>query len=589
METIDKYIGYVKKDILGKVPEYLWCERHFVLKVVKNCPSAFVYASAGLQNDRKFVKQAVNLNSEVIKYVSERLKNDKGIALLAVRKNGENLAFVSGELRNDADVIEASLGGNLYKLRYAPEEARDNKEIAIRALSRYGHVIEFVSDRLKADRDVVTAAVGSAWNALGFARGGLNDDRCVVLAAVKHCGIALQFASDRLRDDKEIVLTAIENCDADVLEYASDRLKDDKETVLSAVQKSEYSIAFASGRMRHDSDVIRAVLDTFPSAFERLPDDVQENLDHILFGLESVVRHLPDPEKYTFFEDSTSRYYADYDCAGEDFLDILESIPQEVLRKDSDLNEKVCRLAVRMDDAYYEGDYPYQDVSCRIVSMVEDLYEEKDIPLRPVLKEKLAVLRSASEEKKESKYKHLEQEKRLFYENLDLYEGIVCRSILQYGAERERDFLSPGGGFVRNCMMSFVKDLIYAWQGLYHDSELWTDDCSSVDLNKAYNEISLRLSPGIKVVRNAYEYYYSENVTVELNDNVHLILVRAVTLKIFSIWVNKHDSEHEHGKWLAPDRLDEFCDMVGYIVDVYGKYEELAGQRAAELREKYGL
>ena len=118
----------------------------------------------------------------MIKYVSERLKNDKGIALLAVRKNGENLAFVSGELRNDADVIEASLGGNLYKLRYAPEEARDNKEIAIRALSRYGHVIEFVSDRLKADRDVVTAAVGSAWNALGFSRGGLNDDRCVELA-----------------------------------------------------------------------------------------------------------------------------------------------------------------------------------------------------------------------------------------------------------------------------------------------------------------------------------------------------------------------------------------------------------------------
>ncbi|MBO4770848.1 MAG: hypothetical protein J5563_08720 [Clostridia bacterium] len=90
-------------------------------------------------------------------------------------------------------------------------------------------------------------------------------------------------------------------------------------------------------------------------------------------------------------------------------------------------------------------------------------------------------------------------------------------------------------------------------------------------------------------MRNACEYYYSENVTVELNDNVHLILVRAVPIKIIQIWVNKHDSEHEHGKWLAPDRLGEFCDMVEHIADVYGKYKEIAELRAAELREKFGL
>ncbi|MBO4770847.1 MAG: DUF4116 domain-containing protein [Clostridia bacterium] len=437
MEKTEKYIDCKKEDVIRRVPDCLWCDwlerapeedradetfmkkivllrgeclkfapdslrsdRNVILKVVKNCPSAFVYASGELQNDRKFVKQAVNQNAEVIKYVSDHLKNDKGIALLAVRKDGGNLAFLSEKMQNDADVIEASLGGNLYNLRYAPEKVRDNKEIAVRALSKHGQLLEFVSERLRADGDAVTAAVGSSWNALGFASEDLRDDRDTVLAAERHNGYALQFASDRLKDDKEIVLTAIETYEGNVLCYASERLRDDKETVLAAVRRSEYPIGSASVRLRHDPDVIRAVLDAFPGQFENLPEDVQEDLDVILFGLESVVKHLPDPDNYSFFEDSTSEYYADYDQAAVDFLDILESIPREVLREDSELNDRVCRLAVEMDNAYYEGEYPYQDVSCRIVSMVGDLYEEKDIPLRPVLKEKLYALRKKESEKK---------------------------------------------------------------------------------------------------------------------------------------------------------------------------------------------
>ncbi|MBO4869138.1 MAG: DUF4116 domain-containing protein [Clostridia bacterium] len=623
----EKYINCKKEEVIRKLPEDLWCDwlehasdedkadetfmkkivlrrgeclkfapdplrsdRDVILKVVKNSPSAFVYASVGLQNDRKFVKQAVNRNAEVIKYVNDGFRNDKGIALLAVRQDGGNLAFLSEAMQNDADVIEASLGGNLYNLRYAPEKVRDNKETAVRALSRHGQLLEFVTERLRADRDAVTAAVGSSWNALGFASEDLRDDRDVVLAAVRHDGYALQFASDRLKDDKEIVLTAIETYEGNVLCYASERLRDDKETVLAAVRRSEYSIGSASEQLRHDKDVIRAVLDAFPGQFENLPEDVQEDLDVILFGLESVVKHLPDPENYSFFEDSTSEYYADYDQAAEDFLDILESIPREVLREDSELNDRVCRLAVEMDNAYYEGEYPYQDVDFRIVGMVEDLYEEKDIPLRPVLKDAIDALRRKSEEKRNEKYKHLDTENRLFYQNLDLYERIVGRSVTaENGKEREREYLRPDGGFVKNCMLSFVKDLVYAQQGLYHDCALWKDDGYAVDLDKAYEEISSRLSSEIKVVRNACEYYYSENVTVDVTGDIHLILVRTVPLKIIEIWVNKHDSEHEHGKWLAPDRLGEFCDMVEHIVSVYGTYEKIAEQRAAKLREKFGL
>lgn len=626
METIEKYIDCKKEDMIRSVPDYLWCDwlerapeedkaditfikkivtrrgeclkyasdslradKDIVIKSVRNCAHAIVYASDELQRNRKFVKQAVNLNDEVIRYIRDEFKNDKGIALVAVKKHGENIGFLSEEMQNDIDVMAASLGGNLYNLRYASEKMRDNKDIAIKALSQYGHVIEYVSERLRADKEVVLAAVSSSWNALCFALGGLNNDREVVLAAVSHCGYALQFASDELKNDKEVVLTAIENYEGNALEYASKRLKDDKETVLLAVCRSEYSICSASERLRHDPDVIYAVLDTFPQNFEKLPEDVQENLDYILFGLESVVRHLPDPDNYTFFEDATSEYYMDYDHAKEDFLDILESVPREILREDPALNDRVCRLTVEMDNAYYEGDYPYQDISYRIVSLVENLYEEKDIPIRPVLKEAVNALCKKSEKEKDNKYKHLDTEERLFYESLDLYEKIVGRSVMEYGAERERDYLSQDGGFVQQCMLSFVKDLVYSQRGLYHESELWDNDDYEVGLDKVYEEIKERLSPGIRVVREAYEYYYSENVTVDVSNNIHLILVREFPLKILSIWVNKVDSEHEHGKWLAPDRLSEFCDMVGHISDIYGQYEKIAESKAAELREKFGL
>ena len=626
METIEKYRDCKKEDVIRKVPEDLWCDwlaqapdedradaafmkklvlrrgeclrfapdtlradSNTVLKVVKNCPSAIVYASEELQNNRKFIKQVVNLNPCVIKYLSERFRNDKGIALLAVRNDREIFSSLPEEMQSDADVAEAYLGGKLYKLKNAPEIIRDNRVFAIKILPMGGGLLEDFSERLRADKEVVTAAVGSAWNALGYAAEELRGDRDVVLTAVGHDGYALQFASDELKDDKEIVLTAIATYEGDVLEYASERLKDDKETVLAAVKRCGDSIGFASERLRHDGDVIHAVLDACPGQFENLPEDVQEDLDFILFGLESVVRNLPDPENYSFFEDSTSEYYSDFAQAEEDFLDMFESIPPEELEDDPELNDRVSRLAVELNGAYYkEGNYPYEDVHDGFIRRIEALYEEHDIPVSRVLEKALETLRKESKKKKDDKYNDLSPEERSFYENLDRYEKIVGESAARFGAEGEREYLDPDGGFVKNCMTSFVKDLVYSTDGLYRDSGLWEDDGYEVDLDKAYEEIRARLSPEINVVRN-HDSYYSENITVDVTEDISLILVRATPLKIIEIWVNKVDPGHEHGKRLSPDRLGEFCDTVRYIRDIYGKYEELALLRAAEIREKLGL
>ena len=294
-----------------------------------------------------------------------------------------------------------------------------------------------------------------------------------------------------------------------------------------------------------------------------------EKTEDILHGLERIVRHLHDPD---------------------DFLDLFESIPKEALRDDPDLCDRVCRLALELNGAYYnEGNSPDEDVHDGFLRRLETLFEENDIPVRPILKEAVEALRKQQEEMNEAKYGTLDPEQRLFYENLDRYERIVGRSALKFGAEGESAYLSPDGGFVKNCMLSFVKALVYAQRGLSHDSRLWEDDSYKVNLDETYEQIRARLSPGIRVVREACEYYYSENVTVDVSDDIHLILVRAVSPKIIEIWLNKVDSGREHGKWLAPDRLSEFCGMVEHICSVYGKYRTIAGQRAAELRERFGL
>ncbi len=62
-----------------------------------------------------------------------------------------------------------------------------------------------------------------------------------------------------------------------------------------------------------------------------------------------------------------------------------------------DLNDRVSRLAVDLNNAYYkEGNHPFEVVHDGFIRSIEALYEEYDIPLRPVLKEAIDALRKES-------------------------------------------------------------------------------------------------------------------------------------------------------------------------------------------------
>ena len=91
----------------------------------------------------------------------------------------------------------------------------------------------------------------------------------------------------------------------------------------------------------------------------------------------------------------------------------------------------------------------------------------------------------------------------------------------------------------------------------------------------------------MKVVRAASEYYYSENVNVTVNDKVYLELVRDCPQKILELWVNDYNSDLERGFWIAPDKLDVFCDMVEFIQENYDRFAKRVLERAVKLKEKF--
>ena len=586
-------VGFMRKlvahrgECLRLAPDVLKSDRKIVMNAIKDFDYAIVFASEELQNDREFVKQALQARPGVIQYVKERFKNDRELALIVVRKYGAYIEDLSEELQRDPKVINAALGQNMANLRYMSELVRDNREVVLQAVSQSGHMLEYVSDRLRADKEVVLAAVPSAWNALSFALGGLNKDRDVVLAAVQGSGSALQFASEELKDDREIVLAAVENHGA-AYSYASDALHDDKELALLALKNCDYAFYSVSERLKRDRDVIAAALRISPQLFEVLPEELQTDPEIILFALETIAGNMPDSDNYSFFGDGTSEYYDAFKDAEEVFLDVAAKIPADRMKSDPALTEKLCALAITATEAYDdEADDPHGEDHDRLIFRFKGYLDEKGITASPALEE--AVAAAEAELFHLNPYDELEPEERLLHQNADWYDWYVDKMVREFGAESYREYLSPGGNYVRFCMVSFVKDLARSWPGLFHDYERWKDRDYEVDLDLVYEEIKGRLASKMEVKRAAYEYYYSEYVGIAVNGDIFFRLVRSAPLRILDLWVNQFDSEHEHGIWVAPDRLDRFCEMAEYVHDNYGRFSEMAEERAAKLREKYGL
>ena len=619
-----KYLDYPKKDVCDKIPVYWWwawlknaseedlsdlefiqkivarrgdclqyalpaskSDRTTVLSAIKDTGYAIIYASEELQNDREFVLQALEANRNVFGHVREMFRDDKGVALAAVKKNGSNLQYVSERLRNDPDVVEAALAHDIGYLRYASEAFRGNKEYVMRAVSERGNLLESLSERLKADRDVVLSAVTARGKALQYASDDMKSDREVVLAAVKSDGNALEFASELLRNDREIVLMAVENSRG-ALAHASDELRDDREVAIGALKGDKDAWHFVSNRLLGDAEFIKAALTAGGyEIIQKVPDETLKDADAAVSLLKNLSENPPDMDDYGEFADGTSEYYNVFKRSEDAFCRLVEKLTAKNLKNNPELMDKICGLAASLDSTYYdEGNYPYEYMHTRLPDRLKAYFEKNGISYSDAIAKAI----EAREAKKYHQKEYSEDiplEERLFLEAGDYYEWLAEKIRRRDGGEAFAEYLGPQGDWIDHVMERFVKSLIANWEGLFHNDELWSDEDYAVDLDKAYEEINKRLSSKMKVERNAFEYYYSENVKVFVNEKVRFKLVREVPIKVLELWVNDYDTDRERGFWVAPDRLDVFCNMAEYVQDNYGAFEKKAAARAAKLMEKY--
>ena len=196
-------------------------------------------------------------------------------------------------------------------------------------------------------------------------------------------------------------------------------------------------------------------------------------------------------------------------------------------------------------------------------------------------------------------------------EKLDIY----VPSLLKYQkTDMAREFLSPGGPYVRFAVKQFMKELM----GLLikPDGE-FKEEPAFMNMDPVFDTVSKELPAHYQVKREMIGYIFSEFVNVTISDILSFRLKR---------WCNYHFNlaavcvcgyeEDEDSDWMGlvadeledetlaleangeldeasaiffPDQTEEFCRIAEYVYENRDRYREMAEDKARMLREKYGL
>ena len=195
-------------------------------------------------------------------------------------------------------------------------------------------------------------------------------------------------------------------------------------------------------------------------------------------------------------------------------------------------------------------------------------------------------------------------------EKLDLYAPLLLKHDC---VDEAREFLQPGGEYVRFAVKEFIKELL--WELIKPVGE-WTNDPCYIDMNPIYETVKTKLAEHFEVRHGLEEYIFSEFVYVKINDILSFMLLRGhLAFSTVGIRVDGY-YEDEDKYWMGavaeetddellalqasgdceecsayffPDQTVEFCRVAEYIYDNIDRYMEMAEDRARAIREEYSL
>ena len=194
-------------------------------------------------------------------------------------------------------------------------------------------------------------------------------------------------------------------------------------------------------------------------------------------------------------------------------------------------------------------------------------------------------------------------------EKLDLYVPLC----LEDGcADDARDFLQPGGPYVRFALKEFMKELLFE---LIKPVGEWTKDPYYIDMDPIYETVKHELAEHFEVSHGLEEYIFSEFIHIKINDILSLHLLRGhhafstVGIRVDGMWdddsdwmgyvAEKMDDEllecqangdcERCSAYFFPDQTTEFCRVAEYVYDNVDRFTQMAEEKAQEERKKYDL
>ena len=194
-------------------------------------------------------------------------------------------------------------------------------------------------------------------------------------------------------------------------------------------------------------------------------------------------------------------------------------------------------------------------------------------------------------------------------EKLDLFVPLCLKD--NYAAEA-KEFLQPGGQYVRFAVKEFMKELLFE---LIKPVEYRIEPVY-IDMKPVYETVKKELAEHFEVTHGLEGYIFSEFVHVKINDILSFHLIRGhhafsiVGIRVDGLWddddsdwmgyvAEETDDEllkcqangdcEQGSAYFCPEQTAEFCRVAEYVYDNIDRFTEIAEEKAREERKKYNL
>lgn len=247
--------------ILEHVPDevktILTSDKKFMLPIIKNNSSGYVFISEDLKADNDFITIAVSNDGTLLKHAI-KYTSDKNIILSAINNNCDAFNYIPKSLSKDKDFIKEAFIINYYIAEYFDDVIKNDNKFMFELIKINGKIIDYLPFYYLYDIDIVKAAISTNGDLLNRLPENFQSDEEIVTMSVRINGVSLEDASSELRQNEKICLIAVTQ-NPNSLQYC---INPSKIVIHTAVKQNGLILKYAPVSYRSDFLTIVYALST---------------------------------------------------------------------------------------------------------------------------------------------------------------------------------------------------------------------------------------------------------------------------------------------------------------------------------------